>query len=186
MESTVAIPRDWEVCGTCHELRGPFGGRVQQCRCERPAPGDPERAETWPGFDFNKFAELCRMCGCDVLRSGSRYSVWLCPVCKARALERRAESGRSVVPIGRYFVLPVTTRTSGRTAEAIADRIIEIGATQRRLADWAHIVVGSNLATIGRADAGSVPLQEYLDGVRDVDRGHAFDGAVQWVAGQPT
>jgi hypothetical protein len=113
-----------------------------------------------------------------VLRSGSRYAVWLCPVCKARALELRAESGRSVVPIGRYFVLPVTTRTSGRTAEAIADRIIEIGATQRRLADWAHIVVGSNLATIGLEGAEGVRLRDYLAAVHDFDRQRAFDALI--------
>src|SRR4029079_8053839 len=102
MEWTVAVPRDWEVCGACCELRGPFAWRVagmverrvQRCRCERDA---RERPETWSGFDFNTFAELCYACGCEVLRSGSRHSVWLCSACKARVLELRTQTGRLVV-----------------------------------------------------------------------------------------
>jgi hypothetical protein len=186
MESNLAVPRDWEVCGTCHELRGRFAHRVngvvethvQECRCER---ATHERLETWHGFDFNTFAELCNVCGCEVLRSGSRYSVWLCSGCKARVLELRAETGQLAVPIGRYFVLPVTAETSEVTAEAIAHRILGIGATQQRLTEWAHNVVENNLEAIGRADDASVPLPEYLDAVRDLDRSEGFDGAVAWI-----
>jgi DNA-binding PadR family transcriptional regulator len=141
MESTVAITRDWEVCGTCHELRGRFASRVrgvverhvQECRCQREA---HERAETWTGFDFNQRAELCSVCGCEVLRSGSRSSTWLCSVCKARVLELRARTGRTVVPTGRYFVLPVTPQRSDAEAEVIADRLFAMGRRMNRLADY--------------------------------------------------
>jgi hypothetical protein len=172
VESILAITRDFEVCGTCRELRGPFTRHVQQCRCERHA----REREKWPGFDFDTVAELCYVCGCEVLRSGSRYSVWLCSVCKARALEH----DRGLVPVGRHlFMNGIAPRITGETTDAqidaLANRLILMGDRINRLANWAHIVVGSNLTVIGRDDGASVALPEYLDAVRSIDRGAAFD-----------
>jgi hypothetical protein len=195
MRSDLAFMREFEVCCTCYELRGRFGWQLrgvthihaQQCRCEREA---TEREETWRGFDFNQVAELCHACACEVLHSGSRWSVWFCSVCKARVLELRAESGRPVVPIGRHSLmngnaLALTPPPDDAAVDVFADRLISMSERIYRLAEWAHTVVGSNLAAIGRSDDASVPIAEYLDAVRQRDRGEAFDAMLAWMADQP-
>jgi hypothetical protein len=184
VESIRELTRDFEVCGSCGELRGPFADHVQRCAC------DARTEERWPGFDFNTLAELCQVCGCDVLRSGSRYSVWLCPDCKPRVLELRAETGRLVLPVGRHsitngFALPVTAAAADEAVGAFCDRLRRMGRRINRLGEWAHKIVGSNLAAIGLTDTESVPLPEYLDAVRDFDRSEALAGAVGWMADQP-
>jgi len=190
MESTLVTTRDFDVCGTCCELRGPFEWRlqgvidqhVQECVCARGSRDESERPERWRGFDFNTVAELCYVCGCDVLRSGSRYSVWLCAVCKLRVLELCAELGRLVVPIGRHsimngFVLPTTPEPTDLDTEAFADRLLHMGTRINRLHDWARAVVRSNLAVIGREDADAL-LSEYLAAVGSLDRHERFDAMV--------
>jgi hypothetical protein len=44
-----------------------------------------------------------------------------------------------------------------------------------RLRDWGHAVVRTNLATIGRSDATSLVLAEYLEAVSDVNCNDRFD-----------
>ena len=50
-----------------------------------------------------------------------------------------------------------------------------------RLDDWAHEVVHDNLVTIGRDDAHSVAIAEYLEAVRNIDRAGHFDAMVAWM-----
>ena len=58
MAHWLATSREWQVCGTCSELRGPFIWRlkgqddahVQACSCVRDKRPDGERPETWRGF----------------------------------------------------------------------------------------------------------------------------------------
>ena len=54
MAHWLAASRDWQVCGTCYELRGPFVWRlkgeadnhVQECDCARKLRAEGERPET--------------------------------------------------------------------------------------------------------------------------------------------
>ena len=183
--------RDFEVCGICYDVRGPFGWTLhgvtdvheQRCRCT------PGTGSTWRGFDFNRVAELCRVCGCEVLQSGSKFSIWVCGACKPRVRAVSARLGRLVVPVGRHsivngFALSVEPETSDEAIEAFAGRLQLMGGRIERLDGWAQSVVRSNLAEIGRGDAASVPLPDYLDAVRDIDRAVAFDAMLAWMAGQ--
>jgi hypothetical protein len=192
MESIRVITREFQVCGVCGELRGPFSWtlqgqtdmHVQQCRCAR------RPASTWRGFDFNTMAELCYTCGCDVLRSGSRYSIWICRDCAPRVRAVNGRVGRAVVPIARHSIvngaaLSMTPPPTDDAIETFADRLLRMGRRINQLSDWSNEVVRRNLALIRRADVASVPLAKYLDAVRDLDRGATFDAMLEWMAAQP-
>jgi hypothetical protein len=191
MENTREVTRDFEVCGACHELRGPFtwtlqgqtDAHVQECRCA------PHTASTWRGFDFNTVAELCYVCGCEVLRSGSRFSIWICPNCAPRVSALNGRLGRLVVPIARHSIvngaaLSMTPPPSDAAIEAFADRLLLMRRRINRLHDWSHEVVRRNLALTGRA-AAILPLRDYLDAVRDLDRAVTFDAMLEWMTAQP-
>jgi hypothetical protein len=182
MAHWLAASREWQVCGRCFELRGPFVWRlkgrecphVQECACEQNRRVDGQRPETWLGFDFNTVAELCQACGCQVLDSGSRFSVWLCSDCKQRALALNAEEGRPLVPIGRHSIMHgVALQTqpppTGTKIESFVTRFGTLIRRMQRLDAWGHAVVRRNLVTMGRGDAISGALADYLEAVRSVD-----------------
>ena len=194
MESVSVTTRNFHVCGRCYELRGPFVWRlqrvdyhhVQECACERKPRGQGERPETWPGFDFNTVAELCHACGGQVLHSGSRYSVWFCVECKERVRTMNAEIGQALVPIGRHtimngFGLQASPKPTRAEMEAFVARCGTMIDRIYRLDDWAHEVVHDNLVTIGRDDAHSVAIAEYLEAVSSLDRARHFDAMVAWM-----
>ena len=183
---------------TCAEgatsCRGPFVWRlqrvdyhhVQECACERKPRGQGERPETWPGFDFNTVAELRHACGGQVLHSGSRYSVWFCVECKERVRTMNAEIGQALVPIGRHTImngvgLQASPKPTRAEMEAFVARCGTMIDRIYRLDDWAHEVVHDNLVTIGRDDAHSVAIAEYLEAVRNLDRARHFDAMVAWM-----
>jgi len=191
MAHWLSTSRDWHVCGTCFELRGPFVWRlkgqeyphVQECACERNRHAEGERPERWRGFDFNMVAELCQGCGCQVLDSGSRFSVSFCGECKQHAVDLHAEVGRWVVPIGWHSIMhgvSLHTRPKPTSAEieTFATRFGTLMQRIGRLGDWGHEVVRRNLVTIGREDEAGVTLADYLDAVSSVDRGERFDAMV--------
>jgi len=154
------------ICGTCRGLRGswwPRSGtpvREQQCRC------GPRQEERWPGFDFNRVAELCRCCGLDLLRSGSRWSVWLCRPCKERALSLDAWGSVPVVPIGRHSIqhglgLAGSDLDDDGAVEAFVAAVVELTAAQQRLERWAEARLEANLQLLGWAGEG-VAVADYL------------------------
>jgi hypothetical protein len=194
MDSVLATTRDFRVCGACSELRGPFVWRlqgvdydhVQECACARMGRPDRDRSEKWPGFDFNRVAELCYSCGCQVLRSGSRYSVWFCAECKERVGALNAEVGHALVPIGRHTImnrlgLQTTPKPTDAEVEAFVNRCGTMIDRIYRLDAWAHNVAHNNLVTIGREDADGVALTAYLAAASSLDRGERFDAMVDWM-----
>ncbi len=194
MAHWLAGSRDWQVCGTCCQLRGPFVWRlkgmaydhVQECDCPRQRRTDGERPETWRGFDYNTVAELCQACGCRVLDSGSRFSIWFCRECRQRATDLNAELGRTLVPIGRHSILHgVASRTTPKPTEAeigaFVNRFGALVERMRRLRDWGHVVVRRNLSTVGYADATEIALTDYLAAVSGIDRAGRSEEMVMWM-----
>ena len=192
MEPVLATTRAFEVCGSCCELRGPFVWRwkgvdyehVQECACERNRRADGERPETWLAFDYNTVAELCQACGCQVLPSGSRYSVWFCGECKERVRALNAEVGQPLVPIGRHtlmngFGLQTTPKPTDAEIGVFVARFGTVVKRIDRLREWGHEVVRDNLVTIGREHTASMPLTEYLEAVSRIDGGERFDAMVE-------
>jgi hypothetical protein len=94
----------FRVCATCFE---PYEFRLQgavsrqRCRCPNKVPV----GRTWPGYDFNEHLHLCECCSMVVLRSGSKWSVWFCDVCKHRVSELNDSVGGCLIPIGRHSLM---------------------------------------------------------------------------------
>jgi hypothetical protein len=189
MNHWFASSRDSFVCGTCGELRGPFVWRlkgveyphVQECGCAHQRRAKGERPETWLGFDFNTVAELCHACGCEVLRSGSKFSIWFCRECRDRATALNAGVGQPIVPIGRHSLMHrIAMRAQPTEAEigAFVTRFGTLVDRMHQIHQWAGEVVRSNLAAIGPSDATDVELTVYLDATSGVDRAQRFDAMV--------
>jgi hypothetical protein len=191
MAHWLATSREFQVCGTCHELSGPFVWKlkgveyplVQECACAHERRVDGERPETWRGFDYNTVAELCQACGCQVLDSGSRFSMWFCGACNQRAVDLNAEVGRPVVPIGRHTImhgvaLHASPKPTDTEIEAFVARFGPLVERMKRVRDWGHEVVSRNLTAIARENEVSVPLAAYLGDVTSIDRAARFDAMV--------
>jgi hypothetical protein len=76
-------------------------------KCEGRWKVDPSGApeDGWPGFDFDTYLELCRCCGIEPLKSGSRWSPFFCDACKERVIAFNRACGRWVIPIGRHSMM---------------------------------------------------------------------------------
>lgn len=90
------------VCTTCGRLFQDLPDREQPQRCECQHDSD---APSWPGYDFNERASLCRCCGREVLSSGSRWQVWFCDTCSHDVKELHNRLGGWVIPIGRHSMM---------------------------------------------------------------------------------
>ena len=137
-ERLMAMVRDLELCTRCRELRGSVtfidgrGARrlLQECRCQRAL--RPEPAPRWWGFDFNVVAELCRVCGTEVVPSGTRFRAPLCEECQDRVLQldradRLAEWSREA----RFRNL-VDAGLAHRSVVPLADYLEVVGQIDRR------------------------------------------------------
>jgi hypothetical protein len=162
-----------EICPRCRALRGPWSRdagepRVQECTCEVRRRPRGERNPAWEGWDVPMAVELCRCCGLVPLRSGSRWSVWLCDGCKPRALELNGRAGRAIVPIGRHSLMhgigisgPVKEEESEEVAAfcAAANGLFE---AIDRLHEWARLRIAFNVERLGFDPGDAVPLPLYL------------------------
>jgi hypothetical protein len=160
------------VCGTCGRLRGPWGRYrfelefEQRCACHT---GEPD--ERWPGFDHNTVAELCRCCGLEVVKSGSKWSVWFCRDCLERVKDLNGRAGYCVVPIGRHSLMNgVFYKPEGGInpvgLSAFGDQLRSFFGAVTATELWCRDVVRANLAAINLGDALSVPVVRYCRRVR--------------------
>ena len=162
------------VCGTCGRLRGAWGRYdgevefVQRCDCHTAEEPD----ERWPGFDYNTVAELCRCCGLEVVKSGSKWAVWFCRACLDRVKNLNAGAGRCVVPIGRHslmngvFFKPVEAGVNPAALTAFSDQLHTFFGAVDAMDDWRRRVVRANLAAINLGEALFVPVDRYCRRVR--------------------
>jgi hypothetical protein len=146
----------------------------QRCRCEGV---DQER---WLRFDFNCYLELCRCCGVEPIRSGSRWSSFFCEECKARVLSLNRAAGGWVIPIGRHsamhgILVRGDERFDPQVAERFAGAMRGLFAGIDHLDKWSRSVVRRNLAELGFAPGEEVGLSDYLDAARGrIDKEPAF------------
>jgi hypothetical protein len=157
------------VCGTCGRLRGPWGrydGELEfEQRCNCGAAEEP--VERWPGFDYNTVAELCRCCGLEAVKSGSKWSVWFCRECLDRVTDLNTGAGRCVVPIGRHSVMngvfykPAESGINPVALSAFSDQLHTFFGAVDGTETWRRRVVTANLAAINLGEAQSVPVDRY-------------------------
>ena len=93
-----------EICRVCLGLRGPCFDtfsrieRTQRCACE------PEELR-WKAYDYNRAIELCRCCGADTVKSGSRWSPFFCETCRVHVDRHNRVAGSTVIPVGRHTIM---------------------------------------------------------------------------------
>lgn len=157
------------VCGKCHALRGGPIATVddvavwQLCDCATVE----ERTAQPRVWDFSTAFELCRCCGLEALRSGSRWSVWFCAVCNQRVRELNAASGRCIVPIGRHSSMNGVFLDSNADeglrvfTEQVTSLFHEIVGTE----GWSRTAVRMNLAAVGLPMGEDIDLETYTAAV---------------------
>ncbi len=142
--------RHLRICPSCRHLYGDCGQpSPQRCRCEWPIGDDP-----WPRYDHNTSAELCRCCGLELLKSGSRWSVWFCESCKNRVRRLNRDAGRCILPLGRHSLhanVSLTGKQARRPGEVMAfvAALHAIGDARKVLGRWAERVVDLNIEAMG-------------------------------------
>jgi hypothetical protein len=171
-ERVETVIRGAFVCTTCLECQGTLEvhedrirNYVQSCSCDRAAGRD----EPWPpGWDISRYIELCHCCGVEIVRSGSRWSLFFCPDCKQLVLDLNRAAGRWVIPIGRHSMMHGTMLGATASREAIEEFTSEVEglfASIDHLHEHASRRIRANLADAGLAGREAVTLDAYLEGV---------------------
>jgi hypothetical protein len=138
-------------------------------------------------LDFDCPAELCRCCGQQLLRSGSRWSVWFCTPCKKRVFSLNHRARTCVIPIGRHSLMngvfgEARPRTSRVEIAGVAVSLRKLFESIDDLAEWAQEIVRRNCASVGLGDRARVPLGDYLGAVKraKLSRAEAFRQMLVW------
>jgi hypothetical protein len=180
------------VCASCTRIYGPWldgaETRVQRCDCGRKQFAEEPK---WPRFDFNEVVELCRCCGQELLRSGSRWSVWFCEPCKARVVAFNTMCRRAIIPIGRHSLMAGIGLSSSAISDQsklesnIKDFVVAargLFKSQNHLSVWRNRQVSAKLRLLGANT--DVLLASYLcglrrlavEGVEALDKAKIFEG----------
>jgi len=184
------------ICGTCYDLyeENRSDGMEQHCRCH-------PRRQTWPGYDFDERAILCRCCGLEVLRSGSRWSSFFCRECQLLAMGVSVWQRQLVFPIGRHTLMhtwvPDTPASSladdgvddAELVEGVHTAVMAISKGANGLLGWYEVIMPQNLARVGLA--GAVLVRDYLQAIDRKELGNlhtrleAFEGLCEFFRTTP-
>jgi hypothetical protein len=153
----------------------------QRCPCESIEPGGYAQ---WPNaFDFHQVVELCNCCGLEILRTGSRWSVWFCDECKQRVREVHERYRAYLLPIGRHSIMSGVGLTGAESKEpqklsAFLGKTRALEDAINHLSVWARHIVHQNLHVLGFADHGDTGLLAYRKSAVDagLDKRTAFEG----------
>jgi hypothetical protein len=187
-EVVTVTQRVWgaTICPACFACRGTLevdgihsGHYEQHCSCQRSEGSE----EQWPGWDFNTYLELCRCCGIEAVKSGSRWSPFFCHECRARVLSFDRRHRRWIIPIGRHSIMHGEFLGGN---EALIDEHVEhfvlrargLFAATDHLDTWASARVKQNLEALGWAAGQEADLSRYLRAAQErrLDKQAAFHG----------
>ncbi|MBI3266938.1 MAG: hypothetical protein HYZ67_07810 [Chlamydiae bacterium] len=183
---------DAKICSSCLDIYGfvysKMGVFYQKCdsKClnrdlKKGMLLSEKKQKRWDGFDFNEFVTLCYCCGAELLKSGSRWSVWFCEACKKRVLEFNQEMGTSVIPIGRHSLmngigLKLEPSVPKIKIEETIDHYRRFGASINHLDQWRKIAKSCNWRSAGLDSGQDVGVIRYLSSVKGLDKEEAFIG----------
>ena len=164
-----AIGSTLRICRNCSSLTGhcTLSGTSyhQKCQCERDA------EDLWRGFDFNEVFTLCYGCGVELLRSGSRWSVWFCDPCKRSVSSLNEVCQSYVIPIGRHSMMglggnrELSLKCDQLDVALFVRGMKELGDRFNRLTAHARRSVEGN-CNAGRLDSQKPSLNQYLTAVQ--------------------
>lgn len=124
----------------------------QSCDCDgedRTQPGT-----RWYGYDFNEHTTLCYCCGREPLKSGYKFSVWFCEVCKKQVFAFNKSYGMAVIPVGRHSLmngifLQGDPEPKWRDIEQFHGELMNFADSIGVLEEWSKQVVKRQLAALG-------------------------------------
>jgi tetratricopeptide (TPR) repeat protein len=182
-----------KVCTECRRIYGFWhyqtghmgspgdGDYYQKCGCKTLKPDTPQEGqaqEKWQGFDFNEVITLCHSCGQEILRSGSKWSVWFCKECKERVIEFNTQYQTTVIPIGRHSIM-AGYKLSGKESQdenKVKEFVTNLNSLFDRidlLEEWRGHIISRNLKSLGYPK--DVALAEYLSKAKNLpERSIAF------------
>lgn len=179
--------RKMKVCTECGNIYGlwhdPSRGidYYQKCGCKSVKPGMPPEGKSkkkWKGFDYNEVVTLCHSCGQEVLRSGSKWSVWFCKECKKRVVKFNTKYQQTIIPIGRHSIM-AGYQLSGKESvdkNKVKKFVKNLNSLFERidiLEEWLAQIISQNLKSLGCSK--DVNLVKYLSKVESLpERSIAF------------
>lgn len=168
-----------KIYGFWHYQSGHMGSSggidyYQKCGCKIAKPDMPPEGqgqERWQGFDFNEVITLCHSCGQEVLRSGSKWSVWFCSPCKEMVIEFNTQYQKTIIPIGRHSVM-AGYKLSGKESvdeNKVHEFMTNLNSLFERidiLEEWRVHIISHNLKSLGYSK--DITLVEYLSKVKSL------------------
>ena len=180
---------DAKICSSCLDIYGFIrtdqAVYYQKCNPKCPngnkmdMPSDEKEQLPWKGFDYNEIVTLCHCCGTELLRSGSRWSVWFCEPCKERVVTLNAEAGVAVIPIGRHSLMngigiEGKPSISKKEIKAMAGSLNNMGSRIDCLEEWRKMAKSRNWQFAGLDPGQDAGLIKYLCLVESIDKEDAF------------
>ena len=159
------------VCRTCSRIYGDIvsmdpgaakSDRRQHCDCQ-----PMNECEDRRDHGLNEGVALCRCCGRQALRSGSRLAAWFCKSCLSAVRTINQACGTHVVPHGRHSLLEEIGLAEDANARQIPEFIESLGdwfERIERLETHAWLVVQDNIRLLNPTPSISeVSLSDYLE-----------------------
>jgi len=184
--------RKMKICSGCFRIYGlcidrcVYESYYQKCDCAKPdMPPWEMNQEKWERFDYNQIVTLCHCCGQEILKSGSKWSVWFCEECKKRVLDFRKKHQIWVSPIGRHSLMH-GVGLSAKDARNKDERIKEflffmdkLSAAMVHLSKWHKHNMLNNFRTLGYQK--DVLLTDYLIRTQELpSKYQAFQGMAEF------
>ncbi|TWU47372.1 hypothetical protein Poly51_51720 [Rubripirellula tenax] len=149
-----------KICRDCGGLFGQFFSRGQSvdqsCRCRRTSDN------RWTQYDYNEATTLCHACAAVPLRSGSRFSQWLCSTCVQIIRDVNAECRASVVPVGRLAIVKLSGETTAETGDVEGSRQDLSQVVESLKQTFASIgLLGEHLVEAVRSNCADVGLGDH-------------------------
>jgi hypothetical protein len=145
--------------------------------------------ERWEGFDFNEIVMLCYCCGQELLKSGSKWTVFFCEDCKKKVMELNRQFQRAIIPIGNHSLMSgIGLNKDGiNNPEAVKEfhaKFYKMVASNEKIRKWNIQRLTNNFKLFGYD--GDVLLDGYLLKVLvTMDKSEAFGQMCDFLLGIP-
>ena len=118
-------------------------------------------------LDFGQAITLCYCCGQELLRSGSKWSVFFCNICKEQIMQFNSAHGFALVPIGRHSLMNNIDASSDlaegeKGNEEFASPMLSFFERIEFLYEWKRSVIKARPDRMGLSTDTDVRLDSYL------------------------
>jgi len=165
------------ICAKCFEVCGSVSvdGAIYQQLCSCRSLRAHKKVKCAPRKDYATYVELCRSCGLEAIRSGSRWSEFFCDQCHEVIRNLNRTLGVALIPIGRHSIMN-SISLSGKDIEnkekvdSFVNGMRSLWYRIDALHDWRRLMVARRCAELGFERGKPIPLDEFLLKAQSVDR----------------